>query len=262
MTDGRVTVLMTHYGSGEYLADALRSLLERQTCPDFHLILVDDASPGHDWHAAIAPWRSDPRLRLYRSDRNVGTYRLLNRCLAMVETEFVSIHDADDVSAPERLERQLAYLDRHQSVGVVGCSYYEINATGFLGRRVNMPRNVNLAERLGKKFTILHPTVMARRSVYEALGGYDGTRRCAADQDFFMRAIRYGPVRNLAEPMFFYRRHEAAMTSSPTIGLGSETRRTYAEDIARRRVLARQGTQQTAALRAPQNDIDFAFLPL
>ena len=77
MTASRVTILLAHYDSAAYLAEALNALLGAQDIERFKLLLVDDATPNDDWRETIALFRNYGRLAVLRNGKNVGTYRLL-----------------------------------------------------------------------------------------------------------------------------------------------------------------------------------------
>jgi len=99
----RVSVLMTMFNAAAYLQAAIESLLA-QSYRDFELIIVDDGST--DESAAVAESLTDPRLRLVRNPANRGQNACLNQGLALARGEFVARQDADDLSRPDRLEKQ------------------------------------------------------------------------------------------------------------------------------------------------------------
>jgi glycosyltransferase involved in cell wall biosynthesis len=113
----KVTVLMTLYNKAPYVGEAVRSVLS-QSFTDLELLVVDDASTdgGPDVVRAIA----DPRIRILESERNTGRPAAANRGYAAARGEYVAVLDADDIMLPDRLAMQVAFLDAHPEVAVVG----------------------------------------------------------------------------------------------------------------------------------------------
>src|SRR3954454_24755417 len=120
-----VTFLMSTWNGAEFLRAALDSLLE-QTVRDWRLVAVAagarDGTPG-----ILGEHERDERVRVERLDPNRGQTAALNHGLSLIETEWVARLDQDDVAAPERIERQLAYLAAHPDVVAAGswCDYVD-----------------------------------------------------------------------------------------------------------------------------------------
>src|SRR5262245_4807279 len=114
----RVTVLMPVYNGAPFLRAAIDSVL-RQSWSDFELLIIDDGST--DGSAAIADGyaAAPPRVRVARVPHR-GLVAALNRGLETIDTELIARADADDVSRPDRLSRQVAYLDAHPHIGACG----------------------------------------------------------------------------------------------------------------------------------------------
>ena len=113
----RVSVVMSVHNGAATVAESIQHVLA-QTFSDFEFVIVDDAST--DDSADILRSFADPRLRLLRNERNLGLTRSLNRAVAAARGSYIARIDDDDLMLPERLARQVAYLDAHPRVGVVG----------------------------------------------------------------------------------------------------------------------------------------------
>ena len=123
----RVTVLMTVYNGLPYLAEAVQSVLG-QTRRELEFVIVEDGSDdgSAEWLEAVG----DPRIRLERNDRNRGQAWSLNRGLELAVGECVARLDQDDVCLPDRLAKQLAWLDAHPQAAAVGSFMAGIDAQG------------------------------------------------------------------------------------------------------------------------------------
>jgi glycosyltransferase involved in cell wall biosynthesis len=253
-----VTVLLPHYRCEPFLKDAVESVLVQQGV-DLQVWLVDDHSDGTRWFDAIVHLIGDPRLVVFRTSRNVGNYRIKNALLPFVRSPFIAFQDADDISHPSRLRTQVAAI-RRTGAGVMGCGFRYMSESGeALGAR-RMVRNCNVWLRLGKCFVLLHPTSVVRREVFDTLGGFDGSVRIGADDDFMLRAAALYRIRNVQDILYSYRRRPDSLTGSPSTGFDSDVRRTYSATVwkraaERRRLRDRQALIE--CLQAPPNDIEF-----
>jgi glycosyltransferase involved in cell wall biosynthesis len=181
-----VTVLIGAYENERTVPRAIASILA-QTEPDLELIVIDDGS--RDGSAAVAAEAigSDPRGRVMRLDRNLGIARSLNEGMRVAAAPVVAIQDADDYSAPERLQRQLAALAADPRVAVVGARMREVDPDG----RVLRPRTSFAAGEVNPVLLRFNPipngSTAFRRGVVLALGGYDPRYRYATEYDLWLR---------------------------------------------------------------------------
>jgi glycosyltransferase involved in cell wall biosynthesis len=115
----RVSVLMTIYNSENYLAEAIESILA-QTYSDFEFLIIDDASTDRSPQILTEFALRDPRIQheILPKNRGIGANR--NTLLQRAVGEYIAIMDSDDISIPERLALQIAYLDEHRECAVVG----------------------------------------------------------------------------------------------------------------------------------------------
>ena len=200
----RVTVVMAVYNAAQFLREAVASVLA-QSYPGFELIVVDDAS--HDDSLSILQSFGDPRMRIIRHHTNVGASLSRNDALTEARGEFVAIMDADDVCAPTRLQRQVAFLDANPQVGLVGCGVYDnIDTSGAVLYTSQLPEdNETIQRTLVERWCFLHPSIMFRRTLYESVGGYRKPFEPAEDHDFILRVLERCQAHNLGERLVSYR---------------------------------------------------------
>ncbi len=209
----RVTVLLATYNDEPFLGAAIDSVLA-QTFSDFELLVVIDASTDRS-HDIVESYR-DPRVRLLVNETNVGLAASLNRGLAIIASDYVARLDGNDLSFPERLARQVAYLDAHPEVAVVGSQATLID---IAGRRVGKARRP--ATELGMRWhrifgsPLIHSSVMFRRAiVWDALGGYDSRYRFGEDFELWNRLAKEHAMRNLPEALVAYRDDPGSMSGA------------------------------------------------
>lgn len=206
MTSPRITVALSVYNNAEYLAEALDSILV-QTVADFELVIVDDGSTDRspaiiDHYAA-----TDPRIRVIRQ-ANQGLVASLNHIIAVARGAYIARMDGDDVALPERFARQVAFLDAHPDHGVIGTQIRTIDARG--ARRseppIDHPLSADIiAATLPTASPLCHPSVMMRRDILEAAGGYRPAYRHCEDYDLWLRLAERTRIANLPERLHLYR---------------------------------------------------------
>jgi glycosyltransferase involved in cell wall biosynthesis len=233
-------VLLAVCDGEPYLGEAIRSVLA-QTFRDFELLVIDDASRDGS-PATLAAFR-DPRLRVVRNDGNLGLTRSLNRGLALTESEYVARLDADDFSFPERLERQVAFLDAHPEVGVVGAQGIPIDVRGRRLSRVAWWHREWRRPRGGAAFEwyrmfdspFIHSSVMFRRAlVRDELGGYDHSFLLSQDAELWVRAARRTRLANLDAPLVAMRIAPSSLTADPKRRSPREQKIAILGDLPRR----------------------------
>jgi glycosyltransferase involved in cell wall biosynthesis len=181
-----VTVLIGAYENEATVARAVASILG-QSETNLELIVIDDGSRDGSAAAAEAAIGDDPRGRVMRLERNLGIARSLNAGLEAAAAPLVAIQDADDYSAPDRLEKELAALAAEPDVAVVGSRMREVDAED----RELRPRTSFAAGDVGPVLMRFNPipngSAAFRRDVALALGGYDPCYRYATEYDLWLR---------------------------------------------------------------------------
>jgi glycosyltransferase involved in cell wall biosynthesis len=182
----RASVLIGAFNSAATLPRAIDAVLA-QTVADLELIVVDDGSGDDSAAIAHAAAADDPRVRVLEMGRNVGIARSLNAGIEAAHAPVVAVQDADDFSAPQRLERQLAVLDRWADVAVVGCRMREVDEAG----RDLAPRTTFAAGDVRAALAHINPipstSAALRRAADLAAGGYDARYRYAMEYDLWLR---------------------------------------------------------------------------
>ena len=218
MTDHKptVTIVMPVYNGARYLRASLDSIL-RQTFSDFECLVIDDRSTDAS-RDVIKSYR-DPRIRLVEHDKNLGLVKTLNHGLALARGQYIARQDQDDVSHPTRLEKQVAFLDVHPDVAVLGTQVYSLDPRG----RRHYPYGCYTASSaLAIRWQILfdnpfvHPSVMMRTQMVRAISGYDERFPECEDYDLFSRLVHAYQGTNLKEPLVDYRYHDRSMDANRT----------------------------------------------
>jgi len=202
-----VSVVTTVYDGERYLPEALASIL-RQTFENFEWIIVDDGST--DGTPDLLHAIPDPRVRLFRQ-RNAGVAAGLNRALAEVRAPLVARMDADDVSHPERLARQVDFLRARPALAACGTAFRQIDEGGRVqGIFAVVPVSEILGDLLLAENPFQHGSMMVRAAVYRRFGGYRPT--ASEDYELWTRVIRAHSMGNINEVLYDWRWHPKAVT--------------------------------------------------
>lgn len=200
MTTPLVSVVMSAYNAENYIADSIRSVLKVEGL-QVELIVIDDGST--DGTADILAAFSDPRLRVVTHRRNMRLASSLNEGVSLARGTFVARLDADDLCHPRRLARQVAFLERHPEVTVVGGDAVAIGgAKGLL----KYPRSHDaIKAQLLFANAMSHPTIMFRKECVPEW--YDPEMVAGQDYELWSRLVWRVGFANMAIPAIWYRFH-------------------------------------------------------
>jgi len=210
MTQPLITILMPVHNGAEFLAKAIDSMLH-QSLGDFEFLIVDDAST--DSSASIVQGYPDPRIRLIQSRDRLKLSGALNLGLDQAKGRYIARMDADDISLPKRLERQVRFLENNPDIGLCGTWIRYFGAsTALLERPVN-PEEIRAFTLLDTPFA--HPSVMLRRDLMERHHlRFDGQYFPTEDFELWTRILRHTQAANLPKVLLHYRVHGSSLTGS------------------------------------------------
>ena len=209
----RVTVIMPAYNHARFIGQAVTSVLS-QSFKDLELLVVDDAS--RDETPEVLARFSDARLRSRRNPNNIGASASVNDALQTAAGEFIAILNSDDYFFPDKLARQVRFLDENPRVGAVfGLPFFideqgkriggERNSFRNLFINTNMPRHAWLKRFFCAGNALCHPTALIRRSCFEAVGPYDARLAQLPDLDLWIRICHHFDLHILDEALTAYR---------------------------------------------------------
>ena len=202
-----VSIVLPTYKRAQVLPFAIRSVLA-QTYEHFELIVVDDNSPD-DTPAVVASF-GDPRIRYLRNTPNLKLPRALNRGFAQARGQYLTWTSDDNLYAEQAIEKMVARL-RQGDCHFVYADYYlfaDIDADGqaMEKRHQRLPEGLQLgvSNHIGACF-------MYSREAYEKVGDYDPELFLVEDYDYFMRLANAVPTCHIAEPLYYFRRHDDSL---------------------------------------------------
>lgn len=170
MNKPKVSVIMGVYNGEQTMRRAIDSIIE-QTFTDWELIICDDCSTDKTSEILAEYVEKDSRIKPIKNEKNMRLAYTLNHCLEVAQGEYIARMDADDISLPERFEKQVNYLDEHPEMAVVGSGSIIFDENGDklvrgIGCEYPMKKIVH------KSTPFMHVTIMMRKSAYDLLEGY------------------------------------------------------------------------------------------
>jgi glycosyltransferase involved in cell wall biosynthesis len=210
-----VSVVVPVYNTERYIADTIDSLL-KQTFIDFELIVIDDGSTDRSPAILRDLASRDARIRLTVRE-NHGIVRTRNELLEQCRGTFMAVNDSDDLSMPDRLEKQVAYMQLHPECVLLGSRVMLMDPfsspVAVSGHKLTHDEIEKELLSNGGGWALVQSAIMLRVDVVRRIGGYQGEEHnLAEDHDLFVRLAEVGKVANLPEPLVWYRRHHTSLT--------------------------------------------------
>mgnify|MGYP003315936127 CR=1 FL=1 len=177
----KVSVIMATYNCEDTIKEAIESIIN-QTYSNWELVICDDCSTDNTYNLLLEYKEKYPeKIVLIRNEKNSKLPCSLNRCLEKVTGEYIARMDGDDISTPERLEKQVEFLNNNPQYAVCGTDMVRFDETGEYGyyHSVTNPNKYTLL----KEVPFCHATIMMRLEVYKDLNGYTVSDRTSRGQD-------------------------------------------------------------------------------
>ena len=196
----KISVLMPVYNTkGEYLKEAIESILN-QTYTDFEFLIIDDSTNQETLQVLNKYREQDSRIKIIKGEHK-GIGAALNKLIDIAQGEYLARMDSDDISFPERFDKQIKYFETHPEISICSSSYI----TYPKGELICHPEKVSYLKLLSGCF-VAHPAVMIKKTSLDRFNlRYDETMKVSEDYDLWSRAIRYLNIANIEEPLLKYR---------------------------------------------------------
>lgn len=205
-----VSVITTVYNCEKYISQSVESILD-QNFKDLEYIIVDDGSSDSTLSIIKDHAGRDPRLIIIENTENLGRVISLNKALERSSGKYIAIQDADDVSLPDRLKKQVEFMESDHEYVLTGCDITVVNERGEqVSQPVRPEKDIEAKFSLLFRCTFANPSIMYRRDVISRHKiKYEEEFIHSEDFRIISRISRHGRVKNLREKLLFYRRHES-----------------------------------------------------
>lgn len=215
MAQPTISILLSVYNGDRTLSRCLDSI-DQQTHTDFELICIDDASTDtsfkvlHEWQVA----HPNVQMKILRNQKNQGLTRSLMHGLSEAQGVYIARIDADDWWLPNKLTKQLSFLEQHLEYGIVGCWYMNVRPSGQ--QRVQLPvSDFKIRKNIFWRNPFGHSCVLMRKQVLDAVHGYSTKLRYGQDRDLWFRLLPITKLANLPE-VLCYRTVDRMLSTTKT----------------------------------------------
>jgi len=211
VSDVCVSWILPVYNAESYVGKTIESILS-QDFQDWELIIINDGSKDNS--DAVINKYTDARI-LYISRENKGLAATLNQGIALSKGEYIARIDADDLCHPQRLTKQIRFMETHKDVVLVGCNVRYIDHNGnVLGYSSSCIGSNNIREKLKQDNCIFHPSVLIRKNALVKVGCYDERIGCYwEDYALWILLLEEGKFYILSEHLLDYRIHMSSISS-------------------------------------------------
>ncbi len=207
-----ISVVMSVYNGANYLQESVESILA-QTFTNFEFIIINDGSTDNTWEILTKYADQDKRIILIQNKENIGLTKSLNKGIELAHGEYVARQDADDISLPERFEKQVVLLE-HPEIVLVSCNLESINSEGHSTGKLERACDRDLVPWYLLFYNRLagHSQVVFKRETIRSLGGYCENRRYSQDYELWCRLGKVGKIAVLPEVLLQQRIHSKSIS--------------------------------------------------
>jgi len=203
MKEPLVSVILPVYNGGGLLVAGVKSIVN-QTYQNWELVIMDDGST--DGGLALVRELNDPRIRIYSDGVNKGLSRRLNEAVSKTEGKYIARMDADDIAFPDRLEKQVLFLEKNKDIDLVGCRAVVFKDRGeIIGLLPFALDHRSLTAQVWRNIPLPHPTWMGKASWFKDNLYADPEVRRSEDQELLLRTHSFSRFACLPDVLFGYR---------------------------------------------------------
>lgn len=206
-----VSVIMPVYNAGRFLVPALESI-RNQTIEDFEFIIIDDGSTDTSWKTIQRYTHKDKRIRSFRNTKNCGVVYCLNFLIKKSKGTFVARMDADDISLPDRLEKQIALLEHQPQVVACGGQEAIIDEAGNYVADKYFPTDTKTCHDLILNVMVIHPGVLMARGKAIRKLRCDNHTHINDDISLHFKLLHKGSFSNVDTTIYHYRQRPNTVT--------------------------------------------------
>lgn len=206
MNNPLVSVIIPCYNAEKYVEEAVRSIMT-QTYKNIEILVTEDCSTDNTLKILKNLEKEDSRIKVIQNKKNLKIVKSLNNMINIAQGKYIARMDADDISLPERIEKQVRFMEENPEYGVCGTNAWHIDERGYTIGKSNLPITYE-----DNKFylvyysTLYHPTIMLRSDIYKK-NFYSDVFLYAEDYELWCRLVFKENIKviNLVERLFKYR---------------------------------------------------------
>ncbi len=199
-----VSVVIPCYNAEKYVEMAIRSIMN-QTYTNLEILIIDDCSKDSTYEILENLAKYDKRIILEKNEQNLKIVKTLNKLVLKANGKYIARMDADDISAPNRIEKQVNFLESNKDYGICGTNAWRIDCNNRMIGKSLLPTEDNEIKIVSDFFCVFyHPSVMIRSELYKK-NLYREEYLYAEDMELWQRLLKVTKGKNLKEKLFYYR---------------------------------------------------------
>lgn len=210
----KVSILMAAYNAEKYIEQSIESIL-KQSFQEFEFIIIDDCSVDSTWQILQNyTGGNNSKIKISRNTHNLGVSKTRNKLIRQAKGEYLAWQDADDISAPNRIQDQYEYFTDHPKVVILGSCIQFIDESGtLLDVRKYAEFDKNLRKNIFKYSPVSQPVAMIRKSSLMKTELFDEGLLQAEDLDLSFKLGQYGEFANIQDILLYYRYHPLSLSA-------------------------------------------------
>ena len=206
-----VSVIIPCYNAEKYVEQAVRSMME-QTYADLEILCCDDCSTDGTFAILQKLAAEDSRVKLFKNETNQKIVKTLNSLVAAANGKYIARMDADDISLPKRIEKQVAFLEGNPDYALCGTNAWHIDGSGRrIGKSYLSISNCEIKRTKFIRCPFYHPAVCIRSDILKQ-NKYDYFFDKVEDYDLWLRIIEKNNTFNLKERLLKYRKTSSGIS--------------------------------------------------
>ena len=214
-----VSVVLPVYNGEKYVGNAIHSIIE-QTYKDWELIIVDDGSSDHSLSICETISKTDPRIRVYKNQENLGLARTMNRLVDFARGEYIAVQEQDDISLPWRIAEEVNLLNENEKVGLVsgiadwlddeGMPFAKFPGILAYGGSYPVGHDEMIRYLYIEQCKVVNAACMFRRSILQKIPGpFDKDAKISIDWQFFLHIAHCAQIEGIPKVFVKMRRGKA-----------------------------------------------------
>jgi glycosyltransferase involved in cell wall biosynthesis len=212
MNSPTVSIIMSTYNDALYIGEAIESVLS-QSFTDWEFIVVNDCSTDDSEEIINNYCNRDSRFIYIRNQKNKGQAVSLNTCIKLAKGRFIAVMDSDDIwSDTDKLKKQVRFLEENPSYGFVGCWSYIVENDKRITPLKYPGTDKAIREYMLIENCFMHDTIVMRKKLLEAVGGYTASLHAAHDYQLWLKLGTISKMHIIEEYMLHYRKNPKGIT--------------------------------------------------
>lgn len=227
MSKPLVSVIIPCYNAEKFVEQAVRSIME-QTYQNLEIICINDCSKDNTGEILQKLAKEDSRIVYVNNEVNLKLPKTLNKGIALAKGEYIARMDADDISLPERIEKQIQFMLLNENIDIVGCNSQHIDSNNnVLNYRTFLPTSPQIISfQMPFRCVLIHPAILAKKTFFVDMNGFNESLVYAEDYELWVRAVAHNKkISNLDGVLLQYRIHNNQSSAALSSQYNSEQAR-------------------------------------